>query len=119
MEIVGDRLPETRMGNVMRGLRGYGHIAARELVLSLRARLDPFQLPVDGEIDRLVIADLEMQEGMVLDAAPVAAVERIGADEVDRTGDVAAAAARHHQKDVVAHPFADQREKAAVEIGAS
>jgi inorganic pyrophosphatase len=69
------------------------------------------QLALDGEVDGLVVADLEMQEGVVLDAAPVAAVEGVGADEVDRAGDVAAAAAGHDQEDVVGHALADQREE--------
>ena len=70
-----------------------GPVAAGELVLALRARLDPLEAAGDGKVDRLVVADLEMQEGVVLDAAPVAAVEPPVADEVDGAGDVAAAAA--------------------------
>ena len=58
-------------------MHGHRPIAARQLVLALRAGLDHLQLALDGEVDRLVVADLEMQEGVVLDAAPVAAVERV------------------------------------------
>jgi hypothetical protein len=64
-------------------------VAARELVLALRAGLDPFQAVCQGEVDGLVIADLEMQERVVLDRTPVPAVERLRPDEVDRAGDVA------------------------------
>ena len=41
----------------------------------------------DGGVDRLVIAELEMEERHLLRRAPVAAVERVRADEVERAGD--------------------------------
>ena len=71
------------MGDVMHRMGGDGQVAARQLVLALCAGLDPLQPLRKRKIDRLMVADLEMQEGMVLDAAPVAAVERVAADEVD------------------------------------
>src|SRR5690606_11470828 len=52
-------------------------------------------------------------------AAPVAAVERIGADEVDGAGDVASAALCHHQQDIVGHALADQRIEGAGQVGAA
>ena len=91
-QIVGDRLGETRVGELMRRIGERRAIAARELVLSLRAGLDPPQAAVKREVDRLIIADLEMKERPVLDRAPVAAVERVVADEIDGAGDVAARA---------------------------
>ena len=105
------------MGDVMRRLRRHRQVAARQLVLALRAGLDHLQPLGDREVDRLVVADLEMQEGVVLDAAPVAAVKRVRADEVDRAGDVAAVALGHDQQHVVGHALADQREEFAVEVG--
>ena len=62
-------------------------IAARQLVFALRAGLDPGQALRDRPVDGLIIAQLEMQEGMILDAAPVAAVKRLAPDEVQRPGD--------------------------------
>ena len=56
---------------------GDRHIAARELVFALRAGLDHRELVGDRIVDRLVIADLEMQERVMLDRAPMAAVERV------------------------------------------
>ena len=53
----------------------------------------------------------------MLDRAPVAAEQRIGADEIDRAGDPAAGPLGHHQQDAVAHALADQREERAREIG--
>ncbi len=58
-----------------------------------------------------------MQERVLLDAAPVAAEQRVRADEVDRAGDVAAVALGHHQQDLVAHLLADDRIERAREIG--
>src|SRR5690606_9335515 len=62
-------------------------VAAGELVPALRPGLDPGEPALDGEIDCLIVAQLEMEEGPVDEAAPVAAVERVGADEVERPGD--------------------------------
>ena len=49
-------------------------VAARQLVLALRAGLDPREPVRDRVVDGLVVAELEMQERVVLDRAPVAAV---------------------------------------------
>ena len=64
----GHRVPQAVMGDVVGGVGGDGHIAARQLVLALGAGLDACEIVGDGEIDGLVIADLEMQVAMVLDA---------------------------------------------------
>ena len=61
----------------MRRIGGDRQIAARELVLALRAGLDALELVRDGELDGLVVAELEMQERMMLDRAPVAAEQRV------------------------------------------
>ena len=74
LEIIGDGAPKAGMGDVVSRMGGDGQIAARQLVLALRAGLDPRQTLLDREIDGLMVADLEMQEGVVLDAAPVPAV---------------------------------------------
>ena len=44
---------------------------------SLRARLDPREAMGDRIIDGLIVAGLEMQEGVAFEAAPVAAIERV------------------------------------------
>ena len=58
-----------------------------------------------------------MKAWVMLDGAPVAAVERIRADEVERAGDDAPGALAHHQKDAIGHAFADQAEEFAGEVG--
>ena len=94
-----------------------GEISARNLVLALRARFDRFQAAPDRKIHGLVIADLEMQKRMMFDRAPVAAKQRIGADEIDGAGDPATVAPGHDERDVLSHAFADQRKEAAGEVG--
>src|SRR4029077_13197309 len=59
-----DRAPQRRIVDVVRRIGGDRQIAARDLVLALGAGLDAGELPLDGVLDRLVIAQLEMQERM-------------------------------------------------------
>jgi hypothetical protein len=51
-------------------------IAAGDFVLALRAGFDARQFVRNAEIDRLVIAEFEMQERMMFDGAPMAAEQR-------------------------------------------
>src|ERR1700749_4998190 len=62
LEVIGDRAAQAGIGDVMRGVGGVRQISACELVLALRAGFDDLQLALDREIDRLIVADLEMQE---------------------------------------------------------
>src|ERR1700720_2774545 len=80
-EIVVDRPPEAGIGDVVRRIGGAGQVAARELVLALGAGLDAGEPVGDRIFDRLVVADLEMQEGVMLDRAPMAPQQRVRADE--------------------------------------
>src|SRR6185312_6978831 len=77
-QIIGDGAAQAGMRDVVRRMRGDRAVAARQLVFPLSARLDNLQLALDGEVDGLMVADLEMQKGMVFDAAPVAAEQRVG-----------------------------------------
>ena len=76
-QIVGDRPAQPRIGDVMRRIGGHRQVAAGELVLALRAGLDALELVLDREVDGLIVAELEMQERVVLDRAPVAAEQRV------------------------------------------
>ncbi len=62
-EIARDCRPEAGIGDVMRGIGRDGAVAAGELVFALRPGLDTGETAGDGELDGLVVADLEMQEG--------------------------------------------------------
>ncbi len=101
----------------MRRIGGVRHVSACQLVLALRAGLDADQSVLNGEVDGLIITDLEMQERVVLGRAPVAAVEGVAADEVDGAGDPAAGALGHHQEDAVGHRRAGDGEEFARQIG--
>src|SRR4029450_9264712 len=88
-------------------------IAALNLVVALGAGLDALQAVGDGVVDRLVVAGLEMQEGVALQAAPVAAIERVVALKVERAADRAAVGLGHHQHDLVGHGRAEDVEGGA------
>src|SRR5690606_29138372 len=81
LEVIGDSAAKARIGDVMRGVGRHGHVAAGDLVLALRAGFDARESAPDRVFDGLIVADLEMQEGAVLDRAPVAAVDRVRAEE--------------------------------------
>src|SRR5579885_1132739 len=57
-----------------------------------------------------------MQKGVVLDRAPVASIERVGADEVECAADPASRALGHYQENAVSHLGADDREELSREI---
>ncbi len=76
LEKIGHRRPKARIGDPVRRPGLHRLVAAGQLVPALRARLHPRQPARDRRVDRLVIAQLEMQERLVDQAAPVAAVER-------------------------------------------
>ena len=86
-------------------------------MLPLGSGLDAGKLVLDGVLDGLIIAELEMQERVVLDRAPVPAEQRVGADEIDGAGDPAAIALGHHQEDALAHLCADERIELSRQIG--
>src|SRR5476651_501660 len=72
-QIVGDRAAQPGIGDVMGGMGGDRQVAAGELVLALGPGLDTLELAIDGELDGLIVAELEMRKRMVLDGAPMAA----------------------------------------------
>src|SRR3954471_4741681 len=111
LEVIVDGAAQARIGDEVSGVGGPWQVAACDLVLALCARLDIRQAAFDGEVDRLIVADLEMQEGMMLYRTPVAAEQRVRSDEVDRARDPAIVAARHHQQHVIAHGLADLRKE--------
>src|SRR5215471_2704856 len=103
----------------MRRIGAVREVAARELVLALRAGLHALEPARDGVFDGLVVAELEMQERVVLDRAPIASVERLGADEIDGAGDPPPRAAGHDKQDALAHGLAGKGEELAGEIWAA
>ena len=86
-------------------------------MLTLGPGLNPFQAPGDGEIDRLVIAGLEMQEWHEGGAAPVAPEKHPFAEQVERAGDIFAILLRHHQQGLLLQSVTQAAEEVAGEIG--
>src|SRR3954452_13893227 len=77
LEVIIDGAAQARIGDEVSGVGGSRQVAPCDLVLALRAGLDVRQPAFDGKVDRLIIADLEMQEGMMLDRTPAAAEQRV------------------------------------------
>ena len=71
----------------------------------------------DRVVDRLIVAGLEMQEGVALQATPVATVERVVALEVERTAHGLAVRFCHDQNDLLSHGATQNVEEGAREIG--
>src|SRR5208282_403863 len=116
-EEILDRVPEAGIANPMRAVGGGGEISPLNLVRALRSGLDALQSARYGEIDGAVITRLEMQEGEVSGAAPVAAIERILAHQVQGTRDIAPVLLRHHQHHALAQTAPQQVEEFARQIG--
>ena len=86
---------------------------------ALRACFDTSEPARDGGVDGLVVAQLEMQAGVVLDTAPVAAKKHLTPDEVERPGNRSSATQCQHQQNVVAHLFLHKVEEFAGQVGAA
>ena len=71
---------------------------------------------VDREIDCLVVTDLEMQKGVMFEAAPVTSKQSIATDEIQRTRDVGAGSFAHDQQRMVGQSLADQAEELPREV---
>src|SRR5262245_66598596 len=86
LEEIVDRPPQRRIDDVVRRIGRRRHVAARNLVLALGAGLDAGELVLDGVLDGLVVAELEVQGRVVLDWPPFAAEQRVRAAEVEGSG---------------------------------
>src|SRR5260370_7173148 len=86
---------------------------------TLCACLDPLQPAPDREVDRLVITAFEVEEFVISITTPVAAVDRVLAEQVEGAGHVGVAAAGHDEHDIFGHSLADHREEAAIEVSRS
>src|SRR5262245_37190902 len=62
LEEILDRAPQRRIDDVVRRIGRRRHVAARNLVLALGAGLDAGELVLDGVLDGLIVAELEVQE---------------------------------------------------------
>src|ERR1019366_917783 len=105
---VADGAPQTRMRDPVRGIRRLRQIPTLNFMPSLGARLDAFQAVRDSPVDGAIIAEFEVQEGPVADAAPVPPEQRLGPREVQRARDRLSIMFSIHQHDTVAEPLTQQ-----------
>ena len=84
---------------------------ARELVHALRAALEARDPALDAEVDRLVIARLEMQARHVFARAPVAAPKRRGVEDVERGAQALPVAVAEHEHHVRGEAVRDALEE--------
>src|SRR5438270_14003859 len=68
LQVFIDRAVERRVRQPVEGPRRLGQEAARMLVLPLRAALEECDAALDAELQRLVVARLEVQAGDVFEA---------------------------------------------------
>ena len=80
VQIFLNRVGKTRIADPVQAMRAGGQIATRQLVLALRTGLDPGQAMGNGKVDRPIIAQFEMQAGVMFDTAPIATIERFPPD---------------------------------------
>src|SRR5436190_20885226 len=76
-KIVGNGAAEAWIGDPVGGVGGRRPVAAGKLVLALGAGFDARKAVRDRPVDRLVIAELEMQKRLLIDRPPIAAIERV------------------------------------------
>src|SRR5262249_48836596 len=77
---------------------GRGHVeTAMQLVLAAGAPLEDRDAARDAVVDRVMQADVEVKQVVLLDATPVAAEKVIGVLHVEGAGDGAAGALGHDQ----------------------
>jgi hypothetical protein len=92
-------------------------VATRKLVLALCAGFNTLEPVRNRIIDGLIVTELEVQERVVLGCPPVAAIERVSADEIDRSSDPSPGAACHHKENTVAHFLANDGKEIAGQVG--
>ena len=105
------------MGDPVRGVGCHGRIAARELVTALSASFHEFQSMLDGIVDGLIIAGLEVQHWSVDGTTPIAAIERVRADQIHGAANRHAILRRKDKQQVVGHTLAQQGKGLAGQIG--
>ena len=87
-QIVRDRLGEAWVGQVMGRMGDHRPIAAGDFMLALRAGLDALVAAADRKFDRLIVADLEVEKRQRFQRAPIAPVDGVVAQKIDRSGDM-------------------------------
>jgi len=105
------------MRNIVGAIGFTWQVAPCKLVFALSARFNPIKPALNRELDRLVVADFEMQKRSVLDTAPVPTKQAFTPNKVDRASNVSIPRTTHHQQDSVGHRLTHAREKRSRQIG--
>src|SRR5689334_14164735 len=105
------------MPDAMRAVGQAREKSALQFVLALRTRLEKRETPLDREVDRLVVAKLEVQIAILFQGTPVAPVEIPTFEEVQGRGHGDVTIARQNQQDPIRHAAEDALEKALTQVG--
>src|SRR5262245_31106424 len=96
---------------------GVGQITAGQLVLTLCTGLNALEPVRDRIVNCLIVTQLKVQKGVVLDRAPIPAIQRISANEIYRARNPPSAAALHYHQNTTAHFLAYDGEEITGQIG--
>src|SRR5712691_11880817 len=99
------------MAQPVRRPRGVRHEAPRELVFALRASLEDPDASFYAEIQRLVIADLEMQQREVADRAPVTPVQHFRRENIEGARDGFSVELGEHHEEMFGKRLAEPPEE--------
>src|SRR5262245_6467562 len=112
-----DGVGELRLPQPVGGPSHLREEAARELVLALRAALEDADPARDAELERLVVAGLEVQARHVAGGAPVPTVKGLAGEDVKGACDRLAFPLGDHEQQVLRQHVAETREEREVQIG--
>ena len=113
-QVFPNRAGQSWVGEMVQAVSFYRQVTPRQFVLPLRPGFNPHQLVLNGKVYGLIITGVKMQEIMMLARPPIAAVERLRPNEIQRPRDNAAFAPRQNEQYMLPHAFADQAEKTSV-----
>ncbi|EAU65037.1 hypothetical protein STIAU_3175 [Stigmatella aurantiaca DW4/3-1] len=113
---IPDGAVQPRIEEQVGAVHGGGLEAARHLVLAARAGLEHLAARADALLHRVVQADVEVQEGVLLEAAPVPPVEPLRRHHVEGPGHHLAPAHRLHHLHGLGHGAEDAGEEVRGEL---
>ena len=88
-------------------------------MFALRTGFNPYKALRYCEINRLIIAGLKMQAGVIFDRAPIAPIKGFAANKVQRARDIGVLARGHDQSNIVLQTLLRQIKKGTRQIGSA
>src|SRR5262245_41685080 len=94
--------------------------AACVLVLASRAGLEAAQTTADALVDSLVKAHVEMQKGALFTGSPIAPIQGVFSEQIERSSDrpLCGSIVGEHDVKALRHRLRHLREKCAIQIAA-